>query len=212
MSPEDFKEKYKRVEKPSTIMRWFGDRTREEQAIRPAILERYKKVKENHGDLFEKNIQTIGAEETESIRKRKQKALRRVYLVGVAFVLVIGFLTVIEPAEIRQPEGLEIFEVFFFAAGIFGFWYFTKKNFDRILELKEKEVIKGVITDKVRATEIRDSEEGALFFELSQQEMVQVWSDDYKKYTLGDCVQIEILSDDVLVKRKVFKTGQLPAS
>lgn len=211
MTHEEFVTTYK-LAKEGFMVRWFYRKKAESEAREhEAISARYREMRDTRGDLFEKSIQPISGEELVEIKIRKVNALRRIAFITVPFILFVGVLIWLEPAETRFANPMAIFEMALVFILIFGWVYFTNRNFNRILQTKEKEIVKGVITKKVVVEEKRDSETGAAFFELSLQEMVQVSSSDYRKYALGDCVQIEILSDDIHVKRKVFKTGELPS-
>jgi hypothetical protein len=212
MSINEFNKIYNRVEpKKGKLAKRMSDRIRQEQAERASIVEQYQKIKNTKGDLFDMSVQPIEEDELQSIRSRKRKALRRIYIIAGCFALAITFFISREPAETRPQDPLEIIEMLLVATLAGGWWWFTNKNFDRILSLREKTVIKGVVTDKISATEKRDSEGAAAFFEISLQELVQVSARDYHKYAVGDCLQIEILSDDMMINRKVIKTGRLQA-
>jgi hypothetical protein len=184
MSIDEFNKSYNRVERKAKRFNWFGKRANDEKQLRASVVEKYKNLMQTKGDLFEMTVQPIGAEEIQTIKSRKQKALRRIYFITTPVVALTIFLISREPAETRLQNPMEIFEMLIVATLVGGWWYFTNRNFNRILNSREKQVIKGVLTDKVN-------------------------SRDYHKYELGDCLQIEILSEDIWINRKIVKTGNI---
>lgn len=209
MSIDEFNKSYNRVERKAKRFNWFGKRANDEKQLRASVVEKYKNLMQTKGDLFEMTVQPIGAEEIQTIKSRKQKALRRIYFITTPVVALTIFLISREPAETRLQDPMEILEMLFVAILVGGWWYFTNRNFNRILNSREKQVIKGVLTDKIAAVDKRDSDDSAAFFEISLRELVQVNSRDYHKHELGDCLQIEILSEDIWINRKIVKTGNI---
>jgi hypothetical protein len=208
MTRAEFDKLYMKVESKPAFS-WFGSKWKKEQALWAEVVDRYNNMKATKGDFFEKSVQRIEEAELDTIRKRKRKALLRIYIVVIVFFSAIGFFIWLEPADKRLQDPMEFFEFMFVAILAGGFWYFTNKNFNNVLAYREKRVIKGVLTNKIAAVERRDNDGGAAFFEISMQELVQVSSSQYHKHTLGDCLQIEILSDDMMLKRKIIKMGSL---
>jgi hypothetical protein len=76
------------------------------------------------------------------------------------------------------------------------------------LSLNRKRVVSGVDTSKMKLTKKRGQAAGC-YFEISGRHKFQVWPGDYKDTELGDIVRIEMVTDDMLIRRVVVKVGKM---
>ena len=86
---------------------------------------------------------------------------------------------------------------------IFGWRQIMMGYFDKAMKFKVKRLIRGVITSK------QSLNKKGCFVEFSMKLIIQMMPGDYKILVLGDIVRMEMLSDDVYMKRKVIVEGKI---
>ncbi len=161
---------------------------------------RYASFLKDQGELYEDKQIPFVAEDLEFLSK-KRKWFMIIWLSVLSIVVIFAIITLIY----HDYFGKDAFpNLMWLVVAIAGSGYFFIAHLNKSLKIKEKRVIKGVITEK------RMIDKKGCFLELSlKAELFQVWPEDYGKLTLGDIIAIEILSDDIYVKRKVTLVGKL---
>jgi hypothetical protein len=79
-------------------------------------------------------------------------------------------------------------------------------NYEYLLKSNSKDILKGVVTNKQR---IDDGDNVEYDFEISNKETINVGSSNFKKFAIGDIVEIELLGGLDSLKTKVKKTGTI---
>jgi hypothetical protein len=181
------------------IFKWFSywkSSTEKEKAL---IRSRYEDYVKNHGHLFEDRITVIDPAEVEDIARTKRKYQRNLAILYA--VLITGFGIAVYFGGL--PKGADWIRLLILLVAPMIFGMMLIKKIERVLQYQEVRLVKGVITEKFMV------EKKGCFIDLSLQLKLQIMPDDYKLISLGDIVTIQILSDDIYVRRKVTKTGNI---
>ena len=80
---------------------------------------------------------------------------------------------------------------------------FVINNYNQMLQISEKRVIKGVVTEKQMV------EKDCCFIVISMNLRIQILLEEYKTLTVGDIIRMEMTSDDPLVRKQVVVEGRI---
>lgn len=174
------------------------------------IEESYKTLLRNGTDLFENSIQQISKEEIDILKQRKKRFNRNWLIAVLVIVVPITILAILSGSPFTAGNIEETIGLPFLVIGVLGYRYLRNRNYNAVLSCKEKQVIKGVVTNKHTVVKRKNDEEAGCFLELSLHMMVQVWPAEFKSVQVGDIVQIDVFSHDIGVKPNVIKRGVYP--
>lgn len=179
----------------SWMSEWQSSTPKEMQVFQ----ERYAAVVREKGELYEDGVVPLAAEDFEFLL-RKRKVFKTIWLAAFSAVGLFTISTLI----FKDYFGSSAFpNLMFLVIAIGGAGIMFLVHLNKPLKFKVKRVIKGVITEK------RMVDQKGCFLQISLKELVQVWPADYKRLSLGDVVVIDILSDDIYVKRRVTQVGKV---
>ena len=183
-------------------LRKLGKEETDRQRI---VQQAYQTLLESGKDLFEDSVQQISQEEIETLKQRKKKANRTWLIVVLCIAVPLTVLAILSPPGEENME--EMIGLPFLVIGIFGYRYLMNRNYNAVLSCKEKQVLKGVVTNKYKAEKKKNDDEAGCFLELSLHCVVQVWHAEFKSVRVGDIVQIDVFSHDIGIKPIVTKRG-----
>lgn len=85
---------------------------------------------------------------------------------------------------------------------------FSYFSYEFVLKGNSKEIVKGVLTNKQR---IDDGDSVEYDFEISNKETIGVTRSTFKKFTIGDILEIELLSnqDGLSLRTKAKRIGTI---
>jgi hypothetical protein len=170
----------------------------------------YTDLLQTGADLFENSTQEISQEEIDLLKHRKKKANRIWLILVLCFAVPFGILAILSGNPFAEGNLEETIGLPFLVIGIFGYRYLMNRNYNAILSCKEKQVLKGVVTNKHTVVLRKNDDEAGCFLELSLQMAVQVGYTEFKSTQIGDVVQIDVFSDDIAIKPIVTKRGVFP--
>jgi hypothetical protein len=164
--------------------------SKKENELRIMVQSKYEQLVKEHGILFDRFSITMDEMDREEVRKKQRL---------VVFVLAPLLVTLLMAALYFTWEGfssgawvLAFIGIVVIAAVISFFRY------EDILKNNSKEILKGVLTNKEN-----DADDDEYNFEISNKETINVGRSNFKKFSVGDIVEIEVLGRDSLGLRTI---------
>jgi hypothetical protein len=209
MNKTDFIKKYGN-KKTSSFGRWIllkffnYDHDSRIAELRPKVVSAYKAMKLKQGELFEDKMIPMDESDLSDIERGKKKSLSIITYIALILIVTFILLYIYTGGPTADDILMTVVVGLLFVFLTIGSYVLTIKNYDQVLSLKTKRIVKGVITD------ILHTEEEGPAFEISDQEMVVVFTKEYRKFLPGDIVSIVIFSErDTWMKRHIKKIGNL---
>ncbi|MES1182108.1 MAG: hypothetical protein ABUL44_04865 [Flavobacterium sp.] len=167
---------------------------------RAEIQARYAAYASIYGELFEDKEVALTDEELEDVASRKSKFLRTWLIIFIAVMVFVSAALIFGYKGLKSEDyaGIVILVI-----GVLSFRAIKVGQFNNALKFREKRVVRGVITLKQMV-----KNEGC-FVEFSRKLYIQILPEAFKTLSLGDIVRMEMLSDDVYMKRKVVIEGRI---
>jgi hypothetical protein len=162
------------------------------------ILARFDSYAGVHGDLFEDSDEPLTPEDTVDAairRKRFSKRFGILYACGMACVgagLIFG----------KRPQGGDYFYIIMLVGAPLIYRMMIMSGFNDALKSKEKRVSHGVITNMQKKGK-------GLGIEFSRKLTISILPEDYKTLKLGDIVRMEMLANELYIKRKFVIEGKI---
>lgn len=178
-------------------------RRRKEKKLGEAFKATYDKFVANHSELYEKVTVPFDAEDRKTVNR---------YHNGIIILLLpftAGFFALL---YLSNPESLEdVLAAFCFGVIlVVGYtWSFYTRR--KTLAANEKTIVKGVITYKKVDT---SDESNTYHLTISEKETIEVKKSDYKKFSHGDIIQVEVLGStlNTVMKYKISLLGKLESN
>src|SRR6185503_19909625 len=194
------------------IRAYFANWVSSSEPERKLAEQKYQDLVRAHGELFEDAMVMMTEEDKLETRRRKQRFTRiwaaatGVIFLFVASALIFGIES-LGPGNFFQLGGLIL------APLLFG-WVIISQ-FNRALKIKKKRVVKGVVTDKQMVNDDegkvnkRKDDSNGCYIVLSMRYRFQSLPEVYKTLDLGEIIQVEMLSDEIFIKKNVKKLGNI---
>jgi hypothetical protein len=164
--------------------------SKKDNELRTMVQSKYEQLVREHGVLFDRFSITMDEMDRKEVRKKQRL---------VVFILAPLLVTLLTTALFFSWEGfssgawvLAFIGIVVIAAVISFFRY------EDILKNNSKEMLKGVITNKEK-----DTDDDEYNFEISNKETINVGRSNFKKFSIGDIVEVEILGRDSLGLRTI---------
>jgi len=176
----------------------FMTQSKKDKELRLTVQAKYEQIVRNQGELFDRR--SIPMNESDKAEVKKKQRLVVFVLVPLLLFLLSGTLYFIWDGTLSSylVLGSIALVVIFGAISYFNYEYVLKSN--------SKDIIKGVLTNKQR---IDDGDTVDYDFEISNKDVVSVSRSTFKKFSIGDIVEIELLSSQngLSLKTNVKRIG-----
>jgi hypothetical protein len=175
-------------------------KARTDKELRIIIQEKYEQLVKNRGELFDRL--TIPMDETDKAEVKKKQFL-------VVLVLAPLLLLILSASLYFVWDDSPLSYLFLaFIALVVILTIVSYFHYEHVLKSNSKEIIKGVLTNKQR---IDDGDNVEYDFEISNREVISVGRSDFKDFTIGDILEIELLGgqNSLSLKTKVKRTGTI---
>jgi hypothetical protein len=171
-----------------------------DEKLRLRVRAQYEKFVKDRGELFEKLSLPMDNDDRSEVKKKQRL---------VALFLAPLLLIIISIALYFVWEGSTMNYLFLgFPGAVVVLTVINYFNYESILKENNKNIVRGVLTDKQK---IDDGDTVDYDFELSNKETIGVSRSDFKKFSLGDILEIQLLSEQnsLSLKTKIKLLGTI---
>ena len=160
---------------------------------------RYAAFVESNGELFEKKVVPMDAEDLKNVEYNYRFTKRITIPVTLGITLIaLGTITWFGMDWYKTLSGVIMLMV------LGGFLMSLVSHYRGLLEKKEKTIVKGVVTQK------RSFSRGSYYVFLSEQEEIEVTQEEFKRCVGGEIVEVSFLSKERPLRRSFRIIDQLP--
>ncbi len=171
-----------------------------DKELRKIVQAKYEQIAKDRGEQFEQL--SILMNETDRAEVKKTQRL-------VVFVLAPLLLLILSVSLYFVWDGSLLSYLFLGFLGLIVILVIVSYfDYEYVLKSNSKEILKGVLTNKQR---IDDGDNVEYDFEISNKEVISVGRSDFKTFTIGDILEIELLSsqNSLSLRTKVKRTGTI---
>jgi hypothetical protein len=171
--------------------------------LRKEVMQRYTKFVSERGDLFEITSELMNAEDISLVEKNDRFA-RQITSPMVSVVALVAFFWSLY--LFFKKEWWMAVSLLGTSAAVFFFIRNLTSYYKELLESNQKQVIKGIISDKMKRGMWLDV---SYWLTISGRHKLVVEKVDFKKFHIGDIVRHESLGIERPVKTTLTRIGYI---